>query len=122
PAELSRDVGVSVPALGSFHVDRVPQAGVARPAKDWLDAKPLSPSEVANLGRLTALVGLGPAFRLAVVSSREGGSRGAQAAAVLQRYLTGPALVPRDRVIFAVAEFARPGRLELILTRLQEPR
>jgi len=122
PAEVSRDVGVSVPALGSFRVDRVPQAGVARPAKDWLEAKPLSRSEIAGLERLTALVGLDPAFRLAMVASRKDVSRGAQAAAVLQRYLTGPALVPPDRVIFAVAEFARPGRLELILTRLQEPR
>src|SRR5262249_7022966 len=98
------------------------QAGVARPAKDWLDAKPLSRSEVANLERLTALVGLDPAFRLAMVSSRKDVSRGAQAAAVLQRYLTGPALVPRDRGIFALAESASPGPLEHILTTLQEPR
>jgi len=122
PADVSRDVGLSAPRFGSLPLERVPQAGVTRAVADWLDSKPLTNPEIAGLERLAALVVLDPAFRLAMVVSRNDVSRGAQAAAVLQRYLTGPALVPRERLIFAVAEFARPGRLELILTRAQEPR
>jgi hypothetical protein len=122
PADLSRDVGLSVPAFSSLRLERLPQETLSRPAADWLEAKPLNRTEVARLDRLAALVVLDPAFRLAMVSPRRNVSRGARAAAVLQRYLTGPALVPRDRVVFAVAEFARPGRLELILTRFRESR
>src|SRR5205823_247402 len=72
--------------------------------------------------RLAALVALAPDFRLTMVVPPREVPSGARAAALLQRYLTGPALVPRERLIFAVAEFARPGHLGLILTRLQEPR
>ena len=71
---------------------------------------------------LAALVALDPAFRLAMVVPPDAVASGARGAAVLQRYLTGPALVPRERLIFAISEFARPGQLELILTRPEEPR
>jgi hypothetical protein len=122
PSDLSRDVILSVPEYESLRLARVPQGGAARPIADWLVPKPLSESEVVALERLAALVGLDPAFRLSMVAPKGEAGSGAQAAAVLQRYLTGPALVPRERLIFSVAEFARPGHLELILTRLQEPR
>ena len=94
----------------------------ARPIEDWLASRPLSQSDASGLERLAALVALDPAFRLAMVTPAGAVASGARAAAVLQRYLTGPALVPRERLIFAVSEFARPGQLELILMRLEEPR
>src|SRR5262249_27332469 len=112
---------IAVPDLASLRLERVPQRAVARSATDWLTSKPLTKSEVAGLERLAALVALDPAFRLVMVGSKPDVGRAAQAASVLQRYLTGPALVPRDRLLFAVADFVTPGRLQLILTRQQEP-
>lgn len=121
-AELSRDVGVEVPDFASLRLTPVPQAADARPIADWLSGKPLSRVEISRLERLAALVGLDPAFRLAMVVPAADAARGAQAAARLQRYLTGPALVPRDRILFAIGEFARPRSLQLLLARAQEPR
>ncbi len=121
-AELSRDVGVEVPHFASLRLTPVPQAGDARPIADWLSGKPLSGGEISRLERLAALVGLDPAFRLAMVAPPGDAARGAQAAARLQRYLTGPALVPRERLVFAIGELARPRTLQLLLTRAQEPR
>jgi hypothetical protein len=121
PSDVSRDVGVAVPDFSALKLARVPQGGAARPIADWLASKPLAHSEVVALERLAALSALDPAFRLAMAAPRAEVGRAAQAAALLQRYLTGPALVPRERLIFSVAEFARPGHLELVLTRLQEP-
>jgi len=122
PADVARDVSVSVPDFGSLRVSRVPQDGFERPISDWLASKRLGRPEIGRMERLAALVGLDPAFRLAMVAPAREAARGAQAAAVLQRYLTGPVLVPQERVLFAVAEFIRPGHLELLLTRLEEPR
>jgi hypothetical protein len=122
PSDVSRDVSLSVPEYASLRLARVPQGGAARPIADWLAPKPLAHSEVTALEHLAALVALDPAFRLSMVAPKGEAGSGARAAAVLQRYLTGPALVPRERLIFSVAVFARPGHLELILTRLQEPR
>jgi hypothetical protein len=122
PSDVSRDVGLSVPEFSSLRLVPVPQDAVGRPIADWLASKPLVPSEVAGLERLAALVALDPAFRLAMVAPNAAAGSGARAAVLLQRYLTGPALVPRERMIFAVAEFARPGVLAVILTRLQEHR
>jgi len=100
----------------------VPQGGAERTIADWLSSKRLGEQDAARLERLAALVALAPDFRLTMVVPPREVPSGARAAALLQRYLTGPALVPRERLIFAVAEFARPGHLGLILTRLQEPR
>ncbi|TMA89405.1 MAG: hypothetical protein E6J63_11285 [Deltaproteobacteria bacterium] len=122
PADVARDVSVSVPDFGSLRVSRVPQDSFERPISDWLASKRLGVPEIGRMERLAALVGLDPAFRLAMVAPSREAARGAQAAAVLQRYLTGPALVPRERVLFAVAEFTKPGHLELLLTRIEEPR
>jgi hypothetical protein len=122
PADLARDVSVSVPDFGSLRVERVPQDSFERPIDDWLAPKRLARPQIGRMERLAALVGLDPAFRLAMVAPSREAARGAQAAAVLQRYLTGPALVPREKVLFAVAEFTRPGHLELLLTRVAESR
>jgi hypothetical protein len=121
-AELSRDVGMEVPDFASLRLTPVPQATDARPIADWLSGKPLSRAEISRLERLAALVGLDPVFRLAMVVPAADAARGAQAAARLQRYLTGPALVPRERLLFAVGEFAPPRSLQLLLARAQEPR
>src|SRR5207237_8161085 len=96
--------------------------GLKRPFGGWLAWKRLGGPEIGRMERLAALVGLDPAFSLAMVAPSQEAARGAQAAAVLERYLTGPALVPPERVLFAVAEFTRPGHLELLLTRLEGPR
>ncbi len=122
PGDIARDVSIAVPELASLHLERVPQDGVGRAATDWLTSKPLTRSEIAGLERLSALVVLDPAFRLVMVASKPDVARGAQAASVLQRYLTGPVLVPHERLLFAVADFVTPGSLQLILTRQQEPR
>jgi hypothetical protein len=122
PSELSRDVSVSVPEFGALHLSRLPQAGAARPIADWLAPRPMSRTEVAAIEKLAAVAGLDPAFRLTMVAPSRDAGRGSQAAAMLQRYLTGPALVPRERLLFCVADFARPGQLELILARAQESR
>ena len=122
PSDVARDVSVSVPDLAALRLARVPQDAVGRPIEDWLASRPLPQSEASGLERLAALVALDPAFRLAMVAHAGAAASGARAAAILQRYLTGPALVPRERLIFAVSEFARPGQLELILTRPEEPR
>lgn len=122
PSDVSRDLSLSVPEYASLRMARLPQGGVARPIADWLARKPLEESEVSALERLAALVALDPAFRLSMVAPKGEVGSGAKAAAVLQRYLTGPVLVPRERLTFSVAEFARPGHLELILTRLEGPR
>jgi hypothetical protein len=122
PADLARDVTAAVPDFAGLGLARVPNGAAARPIADWLTGKRLSKSEVAALERLAALSALDPSFRLAMVAAGRDLPRAAQAAAMLQRYLTGPALVPRERLVFSVGEFARPGQLELLLTRLQEPR
>jgi hypothetical protein len=122
PCDLSRDVTLFAPDFASLRLERVPQGSAERPIADWLSSKRLGQQEVARMERLAALVGLAPDFRLAMIAPPREIPAGAQAAALLQRYLTGPALVPRERLMFAVAEFARPGHLGLILTRLQEPR
>ena len=122
PSDVARDVSVSVPELAALRLARVPQGTVGRPIEDWLASRPLSHSEASGLERLAALVALDPAFRLVMVAPTGAVASGARAAAVLQRYLTGPALVPRERLVFAISEFARPGQLELLLTRVEEPR
>jgi hypothetical protein len=122
PSDLARDVSVAVPDFSSLRLTPVPQTSASRAIADWLATKRLGKSEVAALERLAALSALDPAFRLAMVAPVREAGRAAQAAAMLQRYLTGPALVPRERLLFSVGEFARPGYLELVLTRVQEPR
>jgi hypothetical protein len=122
PCDVSRDVTLFAPDFTTLRVERVPQGGSDRAIADWLSSKRLSSQEVAGVERLGALVGLDPGFRLTMIVSPREVPSGARAAALLQRYLTGPALVPRERILFAVAEFARPGHLGLVLTRAQEPR
>ncbi|TMA09989.1 MAG: carboxypeptidase regulatory-like domain-containing protein [Deltaproteobacteria bacterium] len=122
PCDLSRDVTLFAPDFATLRLERVPQGAAERTIADWLSSKRLGEQDAARLERLAALVALAPDFRLAMLAPPREVPSGARAAALLQRYLTGPALVPRERLIFAVAEFARPGHLGLILTRLQEPR
>ena len=112
PGDVSRDVSLAVPALSSLSVRAVPHDSDRRPLGDWLSGKPLRDGEIASIERLAALA---MAVRPADVA------RGAQAAVLQQRYLTGPALVPRERVLFGVTELARAGHLELILARIREP-
>jgi len=120
PADVARDVSVELPDFASLGLAPVPQGEAERPIAAWLSEERLSSSEVARLERLAALVGLDPAFRLVMVAPPPEAADGARAAALLQRYLTGPALVPRERLLFAVGEFARPRHLQLLLARLQE--
>ena len=122
PCDVSRDVTLFAPDFSSLRLERVPQDAAERPITDWLSSRRLGQQDVARLERLAAMVGLAPDFRLAMVAPPREVPAAARAAALLQRYLTGPALVPRERLVFAVAEFARPGHLGLILARLQEPR
>jgi len=122
PCDVSHDVGVPVPRFNSLSLARVPQGETARPIADWITGKPLAASEIAGLERLAALVQLDPSFRLVMVAAEGEAGAAARAAILLQRYLTGPALVPRDRLLFSVAEFARPGVLTVVLTRPQESR
>ena len=103
PGDVSRDVSLAVPALSSLSVRAVPHDSDRRPLGDWLSGKPLRDGEIASIERLADV------------------ARGAQAAVLQQRYLTGPALVPRERVLFGVTELARAGHLELILARIREP-
>jgi hypothetical protein len=74
--------------------------------------------------RLSALANLSPRLRLLLLASPEkrpdGLVRAAQAALLLQRYLTGPGLVPGERISFAVSEIADSGDLGLSLVRLEE--
>jgi hypothetical protein len=122
PAELSRDVSVQVPDFDSLNLTPVPQGDEVWPMADWLSGRALSAGGISRLERLAALLGLDPAFRLVMVAPRDEVARGAQAAARLQRYLTGPALVPRERLVFAIGELARPRHVTVLLTRVQEPR
>jgi hypothetical protein len=121
PADVSRDVTVAVPALSSLRVRAVPHDAERRPMVDWLAGKPLRDREIASIERLAALANLDAGFRLVMAVRPADVARGAQAAVRLQRYLTGPALVPRARVLFGVTELARAGQLELILARTSEP-
>ena len=121
-AELQRDVSVEVPDFFSLRLTPVPNGSAERPIADWLSARPLSRGEVSALEKLATLAALEPAFRLVMVANPRDAASGAQAAARLHRYLTGPALVPADRVVFAVGEFARVRHLQLVLTRLEETR
>jgi hypothetical protein len=121
-AELSRDVSVEVPDFASLGLTPVPQDGASRPISDWIAGKPLSPAEISRLEKLAALVGLDPDFRLAIVAPPLDVGRGAQAAALVQRYLAGPALVPADRLVFSVGELAPTRHVTVLLTRVQETR
>ncbi|HZX96940.1 MAG TPA: hypothetical protein VFE90_20640 [Myxococcales bacterium] len=121
PADVSRDVGMRVPEVEALGVRRVPQDPARRTLKDWIAAKPMSKQYVAAVERLAALANLDTGFRLVMVVRGREVARGAVAAAMLERYLTGPASVPRERLLFGVTELARPGHLELILARMNEP-
>ncbi|HEY6908787.1 MAG TPA: hypothetical protein VI356_05430 [Myxococcales bacterium] len=121
PWELSRDVDLAVPPLSALRVRAVPHDSGRRPLRDWLAGRPLRDREIASIERLAALANLDAGFRLVMAVRPADVERGAQAAVLLQRYLTGPALVPRERVLFAVTELARAGQLELILARMSEP-
>ena len=121
PADLSRDMALAVPTLSSLRLRAVPHDIHRRLLGDWISGKPLSDRQIASIERLAALANLDGGFRLVMAVRPADVARGAQAAVLLQRYLTGPALVPRERVLFSVTEFARAGHLELILARMNEP-
>ncbi len=119
-ADVTRDVSVQVSDLASLRLTPLPQGEAERRIGDWIAGRPLTRSEASAIERLAALSTLDPAFRLAIVARRAEAVPGARAAARLQRYLTGPALVPPERVLFAVGELAKPGHVKLLLTRLEE--
>jgi hypothetical protein len=121
PADVSRDVTVAVPAVSSLRLRAVPHDSERRPMADWLAGKPLRDREIESIERLAALANLDAGFRLVMAVRPADVGRGAAAAVLLQRYLTGPAFVPRERVLFGVTELARAGQLELILARVREP-
>lgn len=121
PVEVTRDIPVGVPELASLPVRPVAQDTVRRAIGDWIASKPMTRREIAALERLAALANLDAGFRLVMAVAPKDVARGAVAAAMLQRYLTGPALVPRDRVLFSQIEFAKAGQLELLLARMNQP-
>jgi hypothetical protein len=77
----------------------------------------MSPAEASRLEKLCAVANLDAAFRLAIVADPAEVGEAAGAAVRVQRFLTGPCLVPPARVVFAVAEVASPGRLAVLLAR-----
>jgi hypothetical protein len=81
----------------------------------------MSDPEIGAIERLSALANLDPSFRLLLVAAPRPGElgRAIQAAMTLHRYLTGPRLVPRERLTFAIGKVARRGVLALILTRVE---
>jgi len=117
PSDVARDVSVSVPDCR--------RCGSPRPQDAWgadqglARSRPLSQSDASGLERLAALVALDPAFRLAMVTPAAPWRAAPRRCRVLQRYLTGPALV------LANADLRRLGirearQLELIFMRLEE--
>ncbi len=121
PVDVSRDVPLGVAEFASLPVRPVAQDPVRRAISDWVASKPMKKREIASMERLAALANLDAGFRLVMGVAPKDLARGAVAAAMLQRYLTGPALVPRERVLFSQMQFAKPGQLELILARTNEP-
>jgi len=133
PAEVARDIVLVAPALrgkaepealievAGQRLRVVPQPPAERPIADWAEGRPMSDSEISAVERLSALANLDPSFRLLLVAAPRPGElgRAIQAAMTLQRYLTGPGLVPRERLTFAIGKVARRGVLALILTRVE---
>ena len=120
PADVSRDVALAVPSVSSLRVRAVPNDSEAPPDGRLARRQTPHDREIASIERLAALANLdagsGGDGRAAGGCSAGCGGRGAPAA-----YLAGPALVPRERVLFGVTELARAGQLELILARVREP-
>jgi hypothetical protein len=130
PAEMTRDVVVDAPVLKEAIVEVagvrlrvVPQPAAERAIADWAEGKPMNDSEIGAIERLAALANLDARFRLLLLAAPAPGElgRALQAAVTLERYLAGPALVPRERLLFAVGNVARKGLLALILARVEAP-
>ena len=120
PGEISLDVPFQVRDLGGLDLVPVPQAPALRPLSDWAAARPMLPRDAVHLEKLCALASLDAAFRLAILAHPSEVGRAASAAVHVQRFLTGPCLVPQDRVVFAVGEVASPGRLAIVLARQEK--
>ena len=114
PGEVTSDIGLTAPQLASLKLVKLPQPPAVRPIASWIQGRPLTDGESGDIERLAALVSLSPAFRLVMVG-RSG--QAVKAAIILQRYLLGPFLVPRERISFAIGEVASPGHLALLLMR-----
>jgi hypothetical protein len=114
PGQVTADVSMSAPQLSALGMVKLPQPPAVRPIGAWIEGRPLTDAESGDIERLAALVNLSPSLRLAMVA-RTG--QAMKAALVLQRYLTGPYLVPRERIFFAVGEVAPAGHLALVLMR-----
>src|SRR3989442_7556053 len=54
PADVARDVSLSVPEFGSLRGSRVPQEGFERPISDWLASKRLRPPAIGRMERPAA--------------------------------------------------------------------
>lgn len=117
PGEYARDVALSCARLSDLKLAAMPQQPFSRALQAWIEERPLTPAESADIERLAALANLNPAFRLVLVGRPEEAAKALQAALVLERYLIGPYLVPRERIAFAEGEVAPAGRLALVLMR-----
>jgi len=114
PGQITADVPLSAPQLSALGLVRLPQPPAVRPIAAWSEGRPLTEAESGDIERLAAMVNLSPSLRLVMVA-RTG--QAMKSALILQRYLTGPFLVPRERIIFAIGEVAPAGHLALLLMR-----
>jgi hypothetical protein len=133
PAEVARDIVLVAPSMhgkadpeavievAGQRLRVVPQPPAERSIADWAEGRPMSDPEIGAIERLSALANLDPSFRLLLLTAPRPGElgRAMQAAMTLHRYLTGPGLLPRERLIFAIGKVARRGVLALILTRVE---
>ncbi|MFN2550148.1 MAG: carboxypeptidase-like regulatory domain-containing protein [Myxococcales bacterium] len=117
PGQVTADVALEAPSLVDLKLRALPQPPAVQGVANWLEGKPLTDGESADIERLVALVNLAPPLRLVMVAPPKTVAAAARAALVLQRYLTGPFLVPRERIAFAVGEVAPAGFLALVLMR-----
>jgi len=117
PGEVSSEIPLVAPRLEQLRLRALPQPPAVRPVSAWIEGRPLTEAESGDVERLAALVNLAPALRLVIVAPAGALGPAYKAAHVLRRYLTGPYLVPRERISVAVGEVAPRGHLALLLMR-----
>ncbi len=117
PGEVTADIPLTAPRLPDLRLRALPQPPAVRPAAAWIEGRPLTDAESGDIERLAALANLDPAFRLVMVAPAGSVAPAARAALVFERYLSGPFLVPVEKIAFAVGEVAPPGHLALLLMR-----
>jgi hypothetical protein len=115
PADVTAEVPLTAPRLSELRLEKVPQPPAVRPVSAWIEGRPLTEGESRDIDRLAALANLAPGSRLVMVATPS--AQSIRAALILRRYLTGPYLVPQERISFAVGEVASPGHLALLLMR-----